>query len=412
MAPKVPVKTSNVTLEPSQSTAKKKGTSKAAEIRARNTGAAVSKGSVGSAPLPAPEGSSVRRSFVPRLSTKLSLRSMTKARGEPQYTSTSPGAAPNKAKAEPSCSIATPAVKKNVSEAGTMVAPESSRPSTPVVAGDSSNGKPGRVYVSMPFDLGGLVVSSWLVPTVKRPFRGVITFVFACLIQAGFLAYMSFAMWIELPPRSPCDSPALLQGLGVYCFITAMIQEVHAHQLLHICRHTTTLKVPGEPEAVDREGRLRMGEAKIIQVRETSVKARRILTLAPAAQLLIELSTVVIGTLYLILSENIEELILNVVAVNFVTRIDDLMLHSFINKAALKRMSKYLVEQAYGIEEGDTQMKNATAFSRRIETLREYSPVVVFFLTIIAVMSGQAYGRVVGARDPTRPQCTWMTDYH
>ena len=81
MAPKVPVKTSNVTLEPSQSTAQKKGTSKAAEIRARNTGAAVSKGSVGSAPLPAPEGSSVRRSFVPRLSTKLSLRSMTKARG-------------------------------------------------------------------------------------------------------------------------------------------------------------------------------------------------------------------------------------------------------------------------------------------------------------------------------------------
>ena len=86
------------------------------------------------------------------------------------------------------------------------------------------------------------------------------------------------------------------------------------------------------------------------------------------------------------------------------------MLHSFINKA-LKRMSKYLVEQAYGIEEGDTQMKNATA-SRHIETLREYSPVVVFFLTIIAVMSGRAYGRVVGARDPTRPQCTWMTDYH
>ena len=60
------------------------------------------------------------------------------------------------------------------------------------------------------------------------------------------------------------------------------------------------------------------GQAKIIQVQETSVKAPDPHA-CTAAQLLIELSTVVIGTLYLILSENIEELILNVVAVNFVT---------------------------------------------------------------------------------------------
>ena len=118
----------------------------------------------------------------------------------------------------------------------------------------------------------------------------------------------------------------------------------------------------------------------------------------------------IVGCLYLILSENIEELILNVVAVNFVTRIDDMMLHSFINKAALKRMGKYLVEQRYGIEEGDTRMQNATAFSRRIETLREYMPLVVLFLSVAAVFSGQAYGRVVGAQDPTRPTCTWVSD--
>ena len=54
------------------------------------------------------------------------------------------------------------------------------------------------------------------------------------------------------------------------------------------------------------------------------------------------------------------------VQVNFVTQIDELALAAFVNKASKQRMEKYLFEQKFGIEDGDTQMKNASKGSIRL----------------------------------------------
>ena len=43
-----------------------------------------------------------------------------------------------------------------------------------------------------------------------------------------------------------------------------------------------------------------------------------------------------------------------------------LALAAFVNKASKQRMEKYLFEQKFGIEDGDTQMKNASKGSIRL----------------------------------------------
>ena len=129
-----------------------------------------------------------------------------------------------------------------------------------------------------------------------------------------------------------------------------------------------------------------------------------LLALAPLGEMLVELLTLVVGATYLCFSENTEELILNAVAVNFVTQIDDVMLMAFVHKASRERLSKYQYEQLWGVEEGDTQLKNVSEKSKRIARLQELLPLLVLLLAASAVGVGQVYGRFVKESDT----CTFV----
>ena len=290
-------------------------------------------------------------------------------------------------------------------------APEAAWPETPgTPAVEASGSKSANtVFLPIPFDLCGLVISSWLVPTVKRPLRGVKTFVFAALVQAGVLCYMVAAMVTADPAKSPCNSPALLQLLGLYIFTASMLNEINSLRLLHIAFVTTRLKVPGGPEQETLpsgavSNRLVQGADKILDIRPTSATQRMLLALAPLAEVSIEVATLFIGALYLILSESIEDLILNAVAVNFVTQIDEICLHAFVNKASRVRLGKYYFEQKFGVEDGDTQMKNASRNNVLLERLTEYLPVIVLGISLAGVAAAQFIGRTMDGD----VQCTWF----
>lgn len=292
----------------------------------------------------------------------------------------------------------------------TTSAAASDAPSTTIAA--------PRVYLALPHDLCGLIISSWLVPTVRKPLRGVKTFVFATMVQAGMLAYMVLAMWRADPPKSPCMTPALLQLLGIYIFMATMSVEFNSIRLLQVAMITTRLKIPGGPQlevtssGVQTSRRLVQGADTFVDVRPTSTRQRWLLALAPCIELLIELATLGVGSMYLLVSENIEELILNAVAVNFVTQIDEICLVAFVNKASRERMNKYLVEQKWGIEDGDTNLATASPLSKRIAVLSEYLPVVLLLAAASCVAGGQAYGRssASDASDEGGPTCTWLDE--
>lgn len=262
-----------------------------------------------------------------------------------------------------------------------------------------------RVFLPISADLCGLVVSSWFVPTVKRPFKGVATFALAIATQMGFLLYMCVAIYVgmyESPPKSPCNAPALLQLIALFTFASTCVTEINSINLLQIVMYCKKLRVPGSPEPTPG-GNLKMGADAIIDVRPTSTRARMLLALAPFAEFIVEMMTLLVGAVYLCLSENVEELILNAVAVNFVTQIDDVMLTAFVHKASRERLAKYQYETRWGVEEGDTQLKGASESAKRLLKLQEFIPFVILLLSAAVVGGGQVLGRIQGTST-----CTWF----
>ena len=113
-----------------------------------------------------------------------------------------------------------------------------------------------RPFLSISNDLCGLVISSWLVPTVRRPRKGVLTFVGALLAQLGFLLYM-----VEIiihGGKSTCETPALLQLVALYTFGSACAAGSHSDNLLQVALVCQRLRLPAAPVA-DSHGRLTQG---------------------------------------------------------------------------------------------------------------------------------------------------------
>lgn len=257
-----------------------------------------------------------------------------------------------------------------------------------------------QAFVSISADLGALIISSWLVPTVTKPTNttGIVTFILALSAQIGILSYMIAAMWTANPPKSPCSSPAMLQIVGLFIFMAVCVDELKSLTLLQIAAYTTRLRVVPTADQPQKE-------ETIIEVRPTTQRVRYNLMLVPLAQLVIELATLVVGCIYLLLSDNIEELVLNTVAVNFVTQIDDVMLRAYVHKGRHARLAKYLYEIPWGISEGDTRLKNISERSLKLKEYQEKAPSVVLLVSIVSVVIGQAYGLGTGYS----AQCSWVT---
>lgn len=215
------------------------------------------------------------------------------------------------------------------------------------------------VFLYPPATLPSLIVSSMLVPTVRRPLKGVPTFVLSCIVQGGLVAYLVSSVMGRWEHSSTCDSEALAQFFAIFVFTTALWDHHSSGTVLQLCLYSRLLKVDGAP-APEPNGIMRYTPDEYREVRPTSLRRRWLIALVPMTDMLLELAVWIAGCLFLVMSESTEDLIVNSVAVNFIGEVDLLLLSCFFSKASRQRLAKYRIDHRWGVAEGVTHKDKMT----------------------------------------------------
>ena len=66
--------------------------------------------------------------------------------------------------------------------------------------------------------MAGLLVASWLTPTVRSPRKLLFPYVISILLQLGFIGYLLSFVIYQQPLSNLCTTPAMLQFCAVYVF--------------------------------------------------------------------------------------------------------------------------------------------------------------------------------------------------
>ena len=109
---------------------------------------------------------------------------------------------------------------------------------------------------------------------------------------------------------------------------------------------------------------------------------KKILLFIIIVEIVKEILVVFLGISFLLISSSIEDLILDVISVKFISEIDEIMYKSFINDAIKTRLNKYKFEHIIGINEGDTTLKETTYLNKKYYKIQKY------FLWIMLLFSG------------------------
>ena len=128
----------------------------------------------------------------------------------------------------------------------------------------------GTVMLYPPTTLPALVCSSWFVPKVKRPWKGVPTFAISIGIQCGLFAYLIFSVYENWDEVSACDTAAFAQLCSVYVFATSMFNDHSNLTELQICLYSTVVQTDGynEEDALVRRCTLAaLGQAPLVTPR-------------------------------------------------------------------------------------------------------------------------------------------------
>ena len=164
-------------------------------------------------------------------------------------------------------------------------------------------------------DVGGLLVSSFLVPSVRFPFRGVPAWVATVLLQIGLMIYI--AVYLNTKEGfGPCSTPAVLQVLAIYVFllrsVTSASDSVGLFQVAAKC-----MRVRHELEM------------KIIPARKLTRRCRISLVMVPVIDFLVEITTFIVGAIMLLNSSSILDCVLNSLALH-TNHSGSKLFHSFL----------------------------------------------------------------------------------
>ena len=228
-------------------------------------------------------------------------------------------------------------------------------------------------------DVGGLLVSSFLVPSVRFPFRGVPAWVATVLLQIGLIIYI--AVYLNTKEGfGPCSTPAVLQVLAIYVFllrsVTSASDSVGLFQVAAKC-----MRVRHELEM------------KIIPARKLTRRCRISLVMVPVIDFLVEITTFIVGAIMLLNSSSILDCVLNSLALSFISEIDTIALRALIIKASRHRLCKYSFEHVIGLEDGISSMAQAGVWSKRLVATQWTWPWILLAVTLIIVVLGQCWGR-------------------
>ena len=82
---------------------------------------------------------------------------------------------------------------------------------------------------------------------MRRPLKGVPTFVLSCIVQGGLVAYLVSSVMGRWEHSSTCDSEALAQFFAIFVFTTALWDHHSSGTVLQLCLYSQLLKVDGAP---------------------------------------------------------------------------------------------------------------------------------------------------------------------
>jgi len=94
------------------------------------------------------------------------------------------------------------------------------------------------------------------------------------------------------------------------------------------------------------------------------------------------------GAMYLVKSPNLESLILNTMALDFITHIDEHLFITMLNKATQQRVQKYKIEHPLAIDETDSTKSAVEARGRLVKCLNDshmLMPLVVLAYSVLAI---------------------------
>ena len=150
-----------------------------------------------------------------------------------------------------------------------------------------------------------------------------------------------YVLWMD----SQCSTPAFLQLLAIYIFGAAAIADFTSLDMLQVCLWCRQIEH-------DEDGR-------ILAIRPTSSQGRLLLSIVPLTDLFVESATFIIGCIFLMRSSSVLDVVMNALALSFITQMDEITLNAFVSKASRSRLSKYKFERVLAIEDGVTTLNQA-----------------------------------------------------
>lgn len=258
------------------------------------------------------------------------------------------------------------------------VASAKTRTTAPAIGTSNDSDRP---FVVVSEDLCGLIVASWLTPSVKHPFKLLPSWVIAFAVQVTFIAYMISMVHDETNIAHFCNTPALLQLCAVYIFGVEVCSNHTSIMNLQLALYSTRFRLADSDE--------------VSAVRPTTGGQRCLLGLLPMIDLCVETAVFVVGVIFLMSSGSIGDVILNSVAVNFISDIDEAIMRAFVSPLSKQRLAKYHFESLYGVEAGATRASDTNRHTRRANWLSSKYPILWLTAATAVVASGQlvALGR-------------------
>ena len=120
-----------------------------------------------------------------------------------------------------------------------------------------------------------------------------------------------------------------------------------------------------------------------------------------------------LGIVFLCTSESVEDVILNAVAINFISDIDEVLLAALIPKASKQRLLKYRFDGCRtSVEDGDTQMKTATETTKLVARFAGVAPLFWLVFSVGIVVGGQFWAKTLPSVVSGEVECRWLVPRH
>jgi len=244
---------------------------------------------------------------------------------------------------------------------------------------------PSKVFKSPPQNIYGYAVSTWAVKRVSSSrsiFNTVLLLVINVFVQGVIVYYIGKHSIDTATPECSEIKDEFNDLLTVAClfiFAASQIGGCTCIETGQMIAKAQEIQVPATSSAVSGPE----------PIRKTSCCVRIALFMAiTMSELVIWLMIMIAGGMFLVKSRDVSSLILNTLALDFITQVDEHLFTTMLNKATQQRVIKYKIEHSLGIEEGDSTDKAVESRGRLVKCLNDgtfFMPLVVLVYSLLAI---------------------------